>query len=307
MRLFTRADFDGLVCAAILEELNIVDEITYIHPQDLQDNKIRVTGKDIIANAPFVEGCGLWFDHHCSEHERLQLAGSYTGASELAPSAAQVVYRYFENKNGYHKKLKKFKELVAVTDIVDSAQFSQDDILNPQGYVLLSFLSDPRTGLGLRHTFRISNLELMKQMPRLLRTKSVEQILSMADFQQRIQVYYDETERYKQFLLENSCIKGHAIVIDFRGIENPPIGNRFLEYVLHPEQNISIRVADGKNHEFTMISVGHSIINRTSQVNVGSLTLIYGGGGHHQVGACQVNCEDAETILNEMIQLINTK
>ena len=124
MRLFTRADFDGLVCAAILEELNIVDEITYIHPQDLQDNKIRVTGKDIIANAPFVEGCGLWFDHHCSEHERLQLAGSYTGASDLAPRAAQVVYRYFENKNGYHKKLKKFKELVAVTDIVDSAQFT---------------------------------------------------------------------------------------------------------------------------------------------------------------------------------------
>jgi len=129
----------------------------------------------------------------------------------------------------------------------------------------------------------------------------------MADFQQRIQVYYEETERYKQFLLENSCIKGHAIVIDFRDVENHPIGNRFLEYVLHPEQNISIRVADGKNHEFTMISVGHSIINRTSQVNVGSLTLIYGGGGHHQVGACQVNCEDAETILNEMIQLINTK
>jgi oligoribonuclease NrnB/cAMP/cGMP phosphodiesterase (DHH superfamily) len=307
VRLFTRADFDGLVCAAILEELGIVDKITYIHPQDLQDNKVRVTENDIIANAPFVEGCGLWFDHHCSEHERLQFAGNYTGASELAPSAAQVVYRYFENKNGYHKKLKKLKELVAAADIVDSAQFAQDDILNPQGYVLLSFISDPRTGIGLRHTFRISNLELMKQMPRLLRTKSVEQILAMPDFHQRIQVYFDEAERYKQFVLENSCIKGHAIVIDFRDVENPPIGNRFLEYVLHPEQNISIRVADGKNQGVTMISVGHSIINRTSQVNVGSLTLRYGGGGHRQVGACQVNCEDADKIVNEMAQLINTK
>jgi oligoribonuclease NrnB/cAMP/cGMP phosphodiesterase (DHH superfamily) len=267
----------------------------------------RLTENDIIANAPFVEGCGLWFDHHCSEHERLQFAGNYTGASELAPSAAQVVYRYFENKNGYHKKLKKLKELVAAADIVDSAQFAQDDILNPQGYFLLSFISDPRTGIGLRHTFRISNLELMKQMPRLLRTKSVEQILAMPDFHQRIQVYFDEAERYKQFVLENSCIKGHAIVIDFRDVENPPIGNRFLEYVLHPEQNISIRVADGKNQGVTMISVGHSIINRTSQVNVGSLTLRYGGGGHRQVGACQVNCEDADKIVNEMAQLINTK
>jgi hypothetical protein len=307
VRLFTRADFDGLVCAAILEELDIVDEIAFIHPQDLQDNKVKVTQNDIIANAPFVEGCGLWFDHHCSEHERLQSVGRYTGASELAPSAAQVVYRYFKNRNGYHKKLKKFKELVASADIVDSAQFTQGDILNPQGYVLLSFISDPRTGLGLRHTFRISNLELMKQMPRLLRTKSVEQILAMPDFHQRIQVYFDETERYKQFLLENSCIKGHAIVIDFRDVENPPIGNRFLEYVLHPEQNISIRVADGKNQGVTMISVGLSIINRTSQINVGSLTLRYGGGGHRQVGACQVNCIDADKIVNEMVQLINTK
>jgi oligoribonuclease NrnB/cAMP/cGMP phosphodiesterase (DHH superfamily) len=307
VRLFTRADFDGLVCAAILEELDIVDEIAFIHPQDLQDNKVKVTQNDIIANAPFVEGCGLWFDHHCSEHERLQSVGRYTGASELAPSAAQVVYRYFKNRNGYHKKLKKFKELVTSADIVDSAQFTQGDILNPQGYVLLSFISDPRTGLGLRHTFRISNLELMKQMPRLLRTKSVEQILAMPDFHQRIQVYFDETERYKQFLLENSCIKGHAIVIDFRDVENPPIGNRFLEYVLHPEQNISIRVADGKNQGVTMISVGLSIINRTSQINVGSLTLRYGGGGHRQVGACQVNCIDADKIVNEMVQLINTK
>jgi oligoribonuclease NrnB/cAMP/cGMP phosphodiesterase (DHH superfamily) len=307
VRLFTRADFDGLVCAAILEELDIVDEITYIHPQDLQNNKIRVTENDIIANAPFIAGCGLWFDHHCSEHERLQLEGRYTGASELAPSAAQVVYRYFENKNGYNQRLKRFKELIAKTNIIDSARFTQDDILNPQAYVLLSFLSDPRTGLGLRHTFRTSNLELMKQMPRLLRTKSVDQILSTPDFQQRIQIYFDETERYKQILLENSCIKGHAIVIDFRDVQNPPIGNRFLEYVLHPEQNISIRVADGKNQGVTMISVGHSIINRTSQINVGSLTVRYGGGGHRQVGACQVNCIDADKIVTEIVQLINTK
>jgi nanoRNase/pAp phosphatase (c-di-AMP/oligoRNAs hydrolase) len=305
VRLFTRADFDGLVCAAILEELKIVDEIIYIHPKDLQDNKIKVTENDVIDNAPFVEGCGLWFDHHCSEHERLNLAGSFTGASELAPSAAQVIYDYYENKDGYHKRLKKFKELIMAANIVDSARFTRDDILNPRGWIMLAFVSDPRTGLGLRHSFRISNFELMKQLPQLLRARSVEQILAMPDFQERIQVYFNETKKYRQFLVENTTVKGNAIVIDFRGIEKLPIGNRFLEYVLYPQQNISIRIADGKDKQFAMISVGHSIINRSSTVNVGSLTLKYGGGGHRQVGTCQVGYEDADKIVNEMLQVIN--
>jgi nanoRNase/pAp phosphatase (c-di-AMP/oligoRNAs hydrolase) len=147
----------------------------------------------------------------------------------------------------------------------------------------------------------------MKKLPKLLRTESVEHILSMPDFQERIQVYQRETEKYKKFLLKNILQIGNAILIDLRGVERPPIGNRFLEYVLYPEQNISIRLVDGKNKQFTMISVGHSIINRTSNVNVGSLTLQYGGGGHYQVGTCQVNCEQADKIVNEMFQVVNGK
>ena len=305
MRLFTRADFDGLVCAAILEELEIVDEIIYVHPKDLQDNKIRVTENDVIANAPFVEDCGLWFDHHSSEHERLNLEGHFTGSSRPSPSAAQVIFDYYENKNGYNKRLGKFKELIGAANIIDSAQFDRDDILNPSGWIMLGYITDPRTGLGLRHNFRISNFELMKQLPKLLRTKSVEQILNLPDFQERIHVYFDETDRYKQFLIENAITKGHAIVIDFRGIEKLPIGNRFLEYVIYPQQNISVRIADGKNRQFAMISVGHSIINRSSRVNVGSLALKYGGGGHRQVGTCQVGYEEADKIVNEMLQAIN--
>ena len=305
MRLFTRADFDGLVCAAILEELEIVDEIIYVHPKDLQDKKIRVTENDVIANAPFVEDCGLWFDHHSSEHERLNLEGHFTGSSRPAPSAAQVIFDYYENKNGYNKRLGKFKELIGAANIIDSAQFDRDDILNPSGWIMLGYITDPRTGLGLRHNFRISNFELMKQLPKLLRTKSVEQILNLPDFQERIHVYFDETDRYKQFLIENAITKGHAIVIDFRGIEKLPIGNRFLEYLIYPQQNISVRIADGKDRQFAMISVGHSIINRSSRVNVGSLALKYGGGGHRQVGTCQVGYEEADKIVNEMLQAIN--
>ncbi|MBW2583462.1 MAG: exopolyphosphatase [Deltaproteobacteria bacterium] len=307
MRLITRADFDGLVCAAILEELGIVNDILYVHPKDLQDNKIKVTENDVIANAPLVDGCGLWFDHHYSEHERLNLSGRFTGASEIVPSAAQVIFDYYKKKIRYHQLISKFEELVAVAGIVDSAQFSRKDILNPQGWNLLAFISDPRTGLGHIHSFRISNFELMKKLPKLLRTESVEHILSLPDFQERIQVYQRETEKYKKFLLKNILQLGNAILIDLRGVERPPIGNRFLEYVLYPEQNISIRLVDGKNKQFTMISVGHSIINRTSNVNVGSLTLQYGGGGHYQVGTCQANCEQADKIVNEMLQVVNGK
>ena len=145
----------------------------------------------------------------------------------------------------------------------------------------------------------------MKQIPKLLRTKTVDQILARPDFQERIKVYFNEVERYKQFLFENIVIKGNALVTDARGVENPVIGNRFLEYVLCPAQNISIRIADGKDKQFTMISVGHSIINRSSKVNVGSLTLKYGGGGHYRAGTCQVSNDEADIIVNEMLQVIN--
>ena len=198
MRLLTRSDFDGSVCAAILEELGIVDEILYIHPKDLQDNKIEVTENDVIANVPYVEGCGLWFDHHSSEHERLQIGGQFKGASELAPSAAQVVYNYFMKNGAYAEKLKKFEALVHIVGVADSAAFSEDDILNPRGWTMLAFIADPRTGLGYKRNFKISNFELMKSLPKLLRTKSVDDILAIPDFQERIAVYREENEKYKK-------------------------------------------------------------------------------------------------------------
>jgi len=305
MRLITRSDFDGSVCAAILRELDIVDEILYVHPKDLQDNKIEVTENDIIANVPFVNGCRLWFDHHYSEHERLNQEGKFEGASETAPSAAQVVYDYYKANPEYSDKLEKFEALIKVAGIVDSARFSKEDVLHPRGWIMLAFIADPRTGLGYKRKFRISNFELMKRLPDLLRSKSVEEILALPDFIERIDVYHQETSRFKQVLAEHSSVDGNAIVIDFRGITDLPVGNRFLEYVLYPEQNISIRIADGKNKQFAMILVGHSIVNRTSPVNVGSLTLKYGGGGHKQVGTCQVNYEDVDRIVGEMLHVIN--
>jgi oligoribonuclease NrnB/cAMP/cGMP phosphodiesterase (DHH superfamily) len=305
VRLVTRSDFDGVVCAAILQDLGIVDEILYVHPKDLQDSKIKVNQDDVIANLPYAQGCGLWFDHHSSEHERLKLKGNFEGASKLLPSAAQVIFEYYADQPKYARILKKYRDLIKVVGVADSAQYSQDDILNPQGWTMLAFIADPRTGLGLKRTFRISNFELMKRLPDLLRSTSLEEILALPDFQERIQVYAQETATFKQLLGKHSVLKGNAILIDFRGIKDVPVGNRFIEYVICPAQNISIRIADGKNKKFAMISVGHSIINRTSPVDVGSLTLKYGGGGHKHVGTCQVKYEEVDTVVQEMLQVIN--
>ena len=306
VRLLTRSDFDGSVCAALLLELGLVDEIQYIHPKDLQDNKIEVTSDDILANVPFVEGCGLWFDHHSSEHERLQLAGKFKGASELAPSAAQVIYEFYKKDKNHTAKLQQFEHLIEIVGIADSARFSREEILDPTGWVMLAFIADPRTGLGYRRTFRISNFELMQNLPELLRTKTVEEILALPDYQERIEVYHEETSKFKDLLARHSRIEGDAILIDFQGVNEIPAGNRFLEYVLYPDQNISIRVVDGKNKEFAMISVGHSVINRSSRVDVGSMVLKYGGGGHKQVGTCQVKYDEIDRIVGEMLKIINT-
>jgi oligoribonuclease NrnB/cAMP/cGMP phosphodiesterase (DHH superfamily) len=305
VRLLTRSDFDGSVCTAILEELGLVDEILYVHPKDMQDNKIAVSENDILANVPYVDGCGLWFDHHSSEHERLDLDGQFEGASKQASSAAQVVYDYYKHQKDYEEKLAKFKDLVEIAGKADSARFSKEEILDPEGWVMLAFISDPRTGLGYKRSFTISNLELMRKLPGLLRTRKARDILKLPDFQERVKLYQAENKKYEQLITRTARIEGDAIVIDLRNCRAIPVGNRFLEYVLYPEQNISIRIVDGKNNEFAMVSVGHSIINPSSAVNVGALALKYGGGGHKRVGTCQVSYEDADRVVVEMLDVIN--
>ena len=305
MRLVTRSDFDGSVCTAILEELGLIDDILYVHPKDMQDNKIAVTENDILANVPFVKGCGLWFDHHSSERERLQLDGKFKGASKNAPSAAQVVYDYYRQDKTRANKLRKFKELIQIAGKADSAKFTKKDIIQPKGWIMLAFIADPRTGLGYKRNFTISNFELMKKLPQLLRTKRVEDILKLPDFQERVKLYHEENNKYEQLIIRSARTEGDAIVIDLRNCEELPVGNRFLEYVLYPKQNISIRIVDGKNKAFAMISVGHSIINPTSQIDVGVMTLSYGGGGHKRVGTCQVPYENVDKVVGEMLDVIN--
>jgi oligoribonuclease NrnB/cAMP/cGMP phosphodiesterase (DHH superfamily) len=301
MRLLTRSDFDGICCAVLLEDLGVVDEMVYAHPKDLQDGKITVTENDVLANVPYVEGVGMWFDHHSSEEERLSMV-SFKGVSDQAPSTARLIYDYYDG----HEKLTKFDEMMKYVDKVDSADLSEDEILNPEKWVLLGLICDPRTGLGYHQDFKTSNLELMQNLVQYIRTMNIDEILEHDDVKERVAKYFENDAKCKEFIKETSRVEGKVVVQDTRGMDAMPPGNRFLVYSLFPDTNISVRILDAKGAESVSISVGHSITNKTSDIDVGSLMLHFGGGGHTKVGTCQVPSAEAESVLKEIVEACNS-
>ncbi len=301
MRLLTRSDFDGLACGAELKELGVVDHWKFVHPKDLQDGLVEVDGNDVLANVPYVPGCAFWFDHHSSEGNRLASGLSFEGKSELKDSAARVIYDYYDGD----KTLPHFKEMVKYVDKVDAAKLTADEILNPTGWVLLGFLMDPRTGLGRFRDFRISNYQLMEKLIDACRTQDIEEILQDPDVKERVELYFEQDKKFREMVAAHTTVKGNAILTDLRGVETIYTGNRFLIYSLYPEQNISLWVVDGRQKLNCPIAVGHSVLNRSSKTDVGQLMLEYGGGGHHQVGTCQVPYEAADEVLEELIEKIN--
>ena len=283
MRLITRSDFDGLACGALLLEAGIITEYTFAHPKDIQDGLVPVTENDVLANVPYAPGCGIWFDHHSSEAERNELQGKYKGESRSAPSCARIIYEYY----GGRSRFPQFDDLMIAVDKVDSGTLTREEILNPEGWILVGFLMDPRTGLGRFRDFTISNYQLMQKLLVCCRTMSTHDILAMPDIQERIDLYHEQAILFKQMVAEHTRIQRDVIVTDLRGVDTIYAGNRFLIYSLYPEQNISAWIVSGRGGKGCSVAVGYSVINRTSRVNVGSLMLKYGGGGHRAVGTCQ--------------------
>ena len=298
MRLVTRSDFDGLACGALLLEAGIIDSWMFAHPKDLQDGLIEVNENDCLANVPFVEGCGLWFDHHSSEYERLELEGKYKGESRLTPSCARIIYEYYGGK----ERFPQFDEMMEAVDKVDSGNLSIEEVLNPTGWILIGFLMDPRTGLGRWRRFTISNYQLMEKLMEACRTMTTEEILALSDVQERIEVYQEQTAKFKEMVTEHTRVEGNVIITDLRGVEPIYTGNRFMIYSMYPEQNISAWVVSGRGGMGCSAAVGYSILNRTSDVNVGSLMLKYNGGGHKKVGTCQFSDANMDTELPKMLE-----
>jgi nanoRNase/pAp phosphatase (c-di-AMP/oligoRNAs hydrolase) len=298
MRLLTRSDFDGLACAALLKELGIIDHWKFVHPKDIQDGMVEVTDNDVLANVPYVKGCKLWFDHHSSEGERLSWDIEFEGESRLEDSAARVIYEYYGGKD----KLAHFETMVKAVDKVDSAKLTMDEVLNPDGWILLGFMMDPRTGLGRFHEFRISNYELMEDLIDSCRTEGIEQIMENPDVKERVKLYFEQDAHFRQMLTKHTRTDGNVIITDLRGVDPIYTGNRFLIYSLFPKQNVSMWIVDGRGKLNCPIAVGHSIIDRSSKTNVGNLLLEYGGGGHKQVGTCQISYANADKTIAELIK-----
>ena len=301
-RLVTRSDFDGLVCAVLLNELNLIDDIKFVHPKDMQDGKIDITSRDITTNLPYVAAAHMVFDHH--ESETLRNPGDRPNhiISATAPSAARVVYDYYGGAKAFPNIT---VEMMAAVDKADSAQFSQDEILNPTDWVMLNYLMDSRTGLGRFRDFRISNYQLMMDLIKYCRNHGIKDILALPDVVERIDIYNAHAGKAREQLLRCSTVHDNLVVLDLRNEETIWATNRFMIYALFPQCNISIHVLWGVQQQNTVFATGKSILDRSSKTHVGELMLQYGGGGHNAAGTCQIDNDKAVEVLQTLIKRIN--
>ena len=300
-RLVTRSDFDGLVCAAILKELNLIEEIKFVHPKDMQDGVIEITGNDITTNLPYVDGVKIAFDHHESETIRVGEQINHI-IDPNAPSAARVVYDWF---GGKEKMPRIGDDLMIAVDKGDSADFNKDEVLNPQGWNLMNFLMDARTGLGRFREFTISNYQLMMELIDKCVEMPIEDILKLPDVEERVSLYVEHENKAKEQIESCASVHKNVIVLDLRNEETIWAANRFLIYAMFPDTNISIHVMWGLKKQNTVFAVGKSIFDRSSKTNVGELMLSMGGGGHQAAGTCQVPNDQAEGVLQSLISRMN--
>ena len=300
-RLVTRSDFDGLVCAVLLNELDLIDDILFVHPKDMQDGKIAITERDITTNLPYVPGAHLAFDHHASETLRNTGDRANHIIEAEAPSAARVVYRHYGGKATFPTIS---DDMMDAVDKADSAQFSEDEVLNPTGWVLLNYLMDSRTGLGRFRNFRISNYQLMMDLIKYCRNHTIEQILALPDVVERVELFREHEANGKEQIQRCATVHGNLVVLDLRHEETIWAVNRFMVYALFPQANISIHAMWGVQKQNTVFATGKSILNRTSRTHVGELMLAYGGGGHEAAGTCQVDNDRADAVLQALITRI---
>ncbi|HET6267433.1 MAG TPA: exopolyphosphatase [Acidobacteriota bacterium] len=290
MRLVTRADLDGLTCAVFITEIEKIDSIELIHPQDLTDKRFDVKAGDILANVPYHPNCGKWFDHHLQTKSNETPPEKFDGRYRQAPSTARVVYEYYQNP-----KLDRFEKLLIETDRVDSAYLTLEDVLDPKDYVLLGYTIDPRSGLG-------GFTEYFMQLVRDLKNKPIEEIMKSPEVTRRVNLLRKDWVEFKRITQENSRQEGNVVISDFRGLDRIPAGNRFLVYTLFPAVNVSVRVHWGPQKKWVSAVVGHSIFNRTCRVNIGELMSDFGGGGHFGAGATPLKLETADADIAEIVR-----
>lgn len=302
-RLVTRSDMDGLLAAVLLRELEMIDDIKFVHPKDVQDGKVELTENDITTNLPYVPCVHLSFDHHSSETSRVEASGPNHIIEATSPSTARVVYNYF----GGQERFPSIPEaMLDAVDKADSAAFTMDDVLDPQGWELLSFIMDPRTGLGRFREFRVANYALMMDLIAYCKDHTIEEILELPDVKERVELYFSHDDKSREQIRRCSTVHGKLVVLDLRNEETIFAANRFIIYALYPDCNLSMHVMWGMKKQNTVFAIGKSIFNKSSKLDIGELCLQYGGGGHENAGTCQIDNDHAEETRAQLIEQIQT-
>ncbi len=307
MRLVTRPDFDGIVCGALITALEDIDSYLFVEPKFMQDGAVDIRAGDIIANLPYHPACTLWFDHHFTNgaagFDRPVVAGR--GAFRMAPSAARVVYEYYsEVPSGsprYESALEMMRTdrvtvLLRDTDKIDGGTLTREDVLHPDGYVLISMTIYGKESAEEPYWRRLIDL---------IRDRSLAEVLDDPEVRARGERILGLQERLRLQLLERAELRGNVIYLDLRETEDLTDANRFLLYTLFPEGNISMKISrDPQRAHTTAISVGYNIFNTTSTVNVGELLSRHGGGGHRVVGSCRIPDGEAGRAVDEILRHI---
>jgi len=290
MRIVTRPDFDGVVCAVLLYEAESVTlPVKWVEPADIQKRKITIKNGDILANLPFDKRCSLWFDHHYTNQTDLP----YKGALKIAPSAAGVIFEYYQDRFKHD-----FGELVRAADKIDSADFSQEEVRYPEKYPYI-LLSMTITGMEK------NDAPYWETLVSMLRKLSIEEIIDQPEIKKRCALMIERNQKYKTYLKKYTKVIGKAAVSDFRSLKKAPHGNRFLVYSLFPESVVSARIFyTDESKEQVVVSVGHSIFNRNCNVNAGQMLTAFEGGGHRAAAACNFHVSKADQYIPEIIDIL---
>ncbi|MCP4373723.1 MAG: exopolyphosphatase [Deltaproteobacteria bacterium] len=290
MRIVTRPDFDGVVCAALLcDAEDITESVKWVEPSDIQKNRIEIKTGDIIANLPYNGKCSLWFDHHYTN----KINKSFNGAFKIAPSAAGIVFEYYQDK------LKQdYTELIKATDKIDSANLSMNEVLHPENYpyILLSMTISGRSETDEVYWNRVVDL---------IRRFDIDTIINDQAVKERCRTVYSNNKKYKEFLKKYTRTKSHVSITDFRSLNETPDGNRFLAYSLFPQSVVNVKIRyDDKERQRIALSIGRSIFNKNCNVNVGLLLSRFEGGGHQSAASCRFHVNKADDYIPKIIEVL---
>ena len=294
MRIVTRPDFDGIVCAVLLSDvLDIDTPVKWAEPNAMQNRLVEIETGDIIANLAYHENCSMWFDHHSTNKPEAPFKGAY---NKTAPSAAGIIFNYYKGKFK-----RNYRKLVKEADKIDSARLSIDEVLHPENYPYIAIDTTITS-------HNMADEPYWNRLVELLRHNDVHTILQEKEVSKRIAVVAKKNKQYAGILKEYTFKEGNVAVTDFRSLAKAPSGNRFLVFCLFPEANVHVKIRyHNKEKDKVIVSVGHSILNRSCKVDSGKLCSQFNGGGHKGAGSCSFPAAEAGENIQVIIKALLEK